>query len=143
MTLILTKTESSFRRWYAKNRERLSQKRKQRYAEDAEYRQRAVEGSRRRRGGGANSTTPPNDAPISFGQAAERIGRHVSTLHEWRRKKLFPEPKHYGGRLWFSEKQVLLLTKLREVIRVYGNRRGKVKQHQLKDVVASIGASWD
>jgi len=67
----------------------------------------------------------------------------VSTLHEWRRKKLFPEPKHYSGRLWFNEKQVLLLTKLKEVIRVYGKRRGNVKRDRLKAVIATISANWD
>jgi predicted DNA-binding transcriptional regulator AlpA len=143
MTLILKQKESSFRRWYAKNKERLSQERRLRYAQDPKYRQRALEASRRRRRGESNPSKPPDDTQISFAQAADNIGMSVSTLHEWRRKKLFPEPKHYGGRIWFSEKQVLLLTKLREVIRVYGNRGGKVKQHQLKEMVASIGASWD
>jgi hypothetical protein len=143
MALILPKKTTAFREWYTKNKEQLSEKRKQRYAQDPEYRERAMEASRKYRHDQSTPIVPPSDAPISFAEAADRIGRHVSTLHEWRRKKLFPKPKHYGGRLWFSEKQVLLLTKLKEVIRVYGNRRGKAKQHQLKEMVASIGANWD
>jgi hypothetical protein len=142
MTLNLKK-ELAFGKWYAKNRQILSETRKQRYAQEPEYRQRQLEASKRYRRGERSLRTLPDDAPISFVQAAERIGRHESTLHEWRRKKLFPEPKHYGRRLWFSEKQVLLLTKLKEVIRVYGNRRGKVKQHQLKEMVTSLETNWD
>jgi hypothetical protein len=141
MALILKK-ESAFQRWYKKNKQVLSEKRKKLYAEDLEYRQRALENSRKRRRGESTLTTPP-DALISFAEAAERIGVSVSTLHEWRRKQLLPEPKHNNGRLWFSEKQVVLLTRLKEVIRVYGKRRGKVKWDRLKEVVASISAEWD
>jgi hypothetical protein len=129
--------------WHEKNKERLSAKRKKRYAEDFEYRQRVIEASRRHRRGERTLTTPPDDALISFPQAAERIGISASTLYEWRRKKFFPEPKHYDGALWFTDKQVLLLTKLKEVIRLYGKRRGSVKLERLKEVVALICANWE
>jgi predicted DNA-binding transcriptional regulator AlpA len=127
---------------FEKNKQRLSEKRKKRYAEDSEYRQRALERSKRRRRG--ESILPnPADAQISFVQAAERTGISVSTLHEWRSKNYFPDPKLHNGRLWFSEKQVLLLKELKEVIRVYGKRRGKVKRDRLNEVIASIKANWD
>ena len=141
MALILKK-KSSFRNWYEKNKERLSEKRKRLYAEDPEYRQRALEASRRYRRGERSLPTPP-DAPISFGQAAERTGISVSTLHEWRRQKYFPEPKHQNGALWFSEPQVLLLRNLKEFFRLYGKRRWKMKQGPLKELLASISANWD
>ncbi|MBV9342704.1 MAG: MerR family transcriptional regulator [Acidobacteria bacterium] len=54
------------------------------------------------------------DAPISVAEAAERIGIGISTLHEWRRKKLFPEPKHHNRGLWFTDNQVSLLEELKE-----------------------------
>jgi hypothetical protein len=108
MALILKKKESGFRNWYEKRKQRLSEKRKKLYAENPEYRQRALEASRRYRRGERTLPTPA-DAPISFAQAAELTGIGVSTLHEWRRKKLFPEPKHNNRGLWFTEKQVLLL----------------------------------
>jgi hypothetical protein len=143
MTLIVKQKESSFRRWYAKNKERLSHERRQRYAQDPKYRQRALEASRSRRHGERGLTTTPEDAPISFAQAAERIGRHVSTLHEWRRKKYFPEPKHYSSRLWFGEGQVLLLTKLKEFLRANGRKPRSIKLERLKKVVAFIEVNWD
>jgi hypothetical protein len=138
------KKPSPFCRWYEKNenKQRLSEKRKKRYAEDPEYRQRALEASRRRRQGKPNLPRPA-DAQISFAEAAERTGRSVPTLHVWRRKKYFPEPKHYGGRLCFNENQVLQLTKLKEVIRVYRNRRGNVKRGALKEAVSLIAANWE
>jgi hypothetical protein len=115
MALILKK-QSTFGKWYEKHKQRLSEKRKKLYAEDPEYRQRQLESSRQRRRGERTLPKPPG-APISFAQAAERAGIGVSTLHEWRRKKCFPEPKQHNRGLWFSEKQVLLLKNLKEFFR--------------------------
>jgi predicted DNA-binding transcriptional regulator AlpA len=142
MALILEEKKSPYRRWYEKNQQTLSERRKKRYAEDSEYRQRAIERSQRRRRGEVTLTTPPADAPISFGEAAKHIGVGKSTLDDWRSKKYFPEPKHYNGRrLWFTEKQVLLLKELKD--RVYGKRRWYMKFDRFKEVVASISANWD
>jgi hypothetical protein len=140
MALIQKQKESSFSRWYKANRERVLAKRKQRYAQDPEYRQRAVEASRRRRRGEVAPTTPPDDAPISFREAVERVGVSGSALHSWRRHKLFPEPKRYGGQLWFSQQQVLLLKHLKD--RVYGKRRWYMKSDRFKEVIASIRDNW-
>src|SRR5437867_3738780 len=96
MALILKKKESGFRNWYEKNKQRLSEKRKKLYAENPEYRQRALETSRRRRRGEPTPMMPPDDATISFAQAAERVGMSISALHEWRGKKYFPDPKHHN-----------------------------------------------
>jgi hypothetical protein len=142
MALNLPKKESNYRKWYLKNKEAVSEKRKKRYAQDAEYRQRALEGSRRTRRGEQSLPIPP-DTPISFAEAAARTGIGVSTLHEWRRKKYFPEPKLHSGRRWFSEKQVLLLKNLKEFLSKYGKRRWNVKQERLNEVTASISTNWN
>ena len=141
MALILKKTNSRFSEWYKHNRQRLSEKRKKLYAEDPEYRQRALEASKKRRRGEPTLPTPP-DAQISFAQAAERVGTSVSTLREWRRKKYFPEPKHYNRGLWFTESQVLLLKNLKGFFGVYGKRSWKIKLDRLKELVASISDNW-
>jgi hypothetical protein len=141
MSLILPKKESSYSRWYKGNKGSLSQKRKRRYADDAEYRERRLEASRRRRRGERSLRTPPDHAPISFVQAAERIGVSVSSLHSWRRQKLFPEPKHHNGRLWFDEKQVLLLKDLKD--KVCGKRRWYMKTDRFKEVIAYVHDNWD
>jgi hypothetical protein len=108
----------------------------------AGLRQRTLEAVRKRRRGEPTLPIPP-DAPISLAQAAERTGISISTLHDWRRKQYFPEPKHHCHGLWFSEKQVLLLRNLKEFFRVYGKRPWNVKQELLKGAVESIGAGWD
>lgn len=142
MSLILKKTESRYRTWYQKNRQRLSDKRKKLYAENPEYREKHLEASRRHRRG---ERTPPKpaDAPISLAEAAERIGIGASTLREWRTKNLFPDPKHHKGGLWFTEIQVRLLQKLKEVIRKYRMRPSKIKQDRLKEVRTFIFTNWN
>jgi MerR HTH family regulatory protein len=143
MALILHKKESAFQKWYRKNKQRLSEKRKKLYAENPEYRQRALEASKRRRRGEPTLPKPP-EAQIPFAEAAERIGIHTSTLHHYRRKKYFPEPKHHNGRrLWFSEKQVLLLKNLKDLFRVYRRKAWSVKLARLKEVKGSIFANWN
>jgi len=136
VALILKKKESSFRKWYQQNKERLSQERKQRYAQDSEYRQRAVEASRRRRRGESIPTMPPSVAPISLKEAAERIGVGVSTLSSWRTKQYFPAPTLHSGRLWFAERQVCLLRDLKE--KMHGRHRWYMKTDRFTEVIAHV-----
>src|SRR5436190_5809282 len=109
--LILPKKKSSYQKWYEQNKKQLSEKRRKRYAENSEYRQRVIEASRRRRSGEQSPPVPPvpPDAPISFAQAADRLDRGKSTLREWRRNNYFPEPKYHNRGCWFTENQVILI----------------------------------
>jgi hypothetical protein len=138
MTLNLKK-ESAFAKWYAKNKERLSDKRKKLYADEPQYRQRALEASRRRRRGELRVPVP--NGLISFAEGAKSIGVGVSSLHDWRSKGLFPEPKHDNGSLWFSDKQVRLLKHLKS--KVYGKRRWYMKVDRFKEVIAYTFANWE
>src|SRR5438270_219129 len=142
--MLIIKKESAYQKWYREHKQQLSQQRKQRYAEDAEYRKQRLEASRRYRRG--ERTLPvPADAPISLAQAAERIDIGTSTLREWRRKEVFkqklvPEAKYYKGRVWFTEKQVELLKPLKEFFRKYKMRPPKITQPILAELRASIFA---
>jgi hypothetical protein len=122
--LILPKKKTSYLRWYEQNKQRLSEERKKKYSEDAEYRQRVIGASKRRRSGEQTPTLPPvpPDAPISLAVAADRLGIGRSTLREWRAKKYFPEPKRHNRGLWFTEKQVELLRPIKEFFKKYKMR---------------------
>jgi hypothetical protein len=139
--MLIIKKKSKNQKWYEQHKQELSEKRKKRYAEDPEYRQRAVEGSRRYRRGELAPAVPA-DAAISFSEAAKRVGIGTSTLREWRGKDLFPEPRLHRGRLWFTEHQVALLKNVKEFFRKYGKRRGKVKNDEEKRVRESISGNW-
>jgi len=142
--LILPKKKSSYQKWYEQHKERISAKRKKLYAENPEYRERAVEASRRRRSGEQTPPVPPvPDGLISFEEAAKRLGKGASTLREWRRKEYFPSPKQHNRAPWFTENQVILLGKLKECIEKYGKRPGPIKPAQLNEVRAFISANWN
>jgi MerR HTH family regulatory protein len=140
--LIFKNTKSTYQQWYQQNKQRLSEKRKKLYADNPEYRERAMEASKRYRRG--ERTLPiPADTEISFAQAADRLGIGTSTLREWRRKKLFPEPKHHNRGLWFTENQVSLLNKLKDFFKVYRMRPWKIKRDRLKELREFIGTNWN
>jgi hypothetical protein len=143
--LVIKKKKSTYQRdWYQKNKERLSEKRKKLYAENAEYREQRVEASRRYRRGERSpqvAAVPP-DAPISLAQAAKRLGRGRSTLQEWCRLKYFPTPKLHKGAYWLTEHQVTLLGKLKECLEMYGRVRGQINYARMKEVRAFISANW-
>lgn len=139
--MTLTIRKSNYQEWYEQNKQRLSAKRKKLYAEDPEYRRRALEASRRKARGERIPLRPP-DAQISFAEATARISVGLSTLREWRRKKLFPEPKYHNRALWFTDKQVLLLKRLLE-LRKYRNRSKKIKQQRTEEIKTFISNNWN
>src|SRR6266851_8456252 len=102
--LILPKKKSSYQAWYEQNKQRLAAQRKKLYAENPEYRQKAIEASRRRRSGNQTPPAPPvpPEGLISFEKAADRLGVGTSTLREWRRMKYFPEPTRYNRAPWLN-----------------------------------------
>jgi hypothetical protein len=142
--MLVFKKKSAYGAWYQENKQRLSEKRKKLYAENPEYRQRAVEASRRYRSGERSplvSPVPP-DGLISFSQTAERLDVGLSTLREWRSKGLFPEARRHNRGLWLIENQVLLLRRIKDFSK-YRMRPAKFKQARLAETKASILANWN
>src|SRR5216117_357333 len=82
------------------------------------------------------------DAPVSFSEAAPRLGIGTSTLREWCRKKYFPEPKRHNRAPWLTDHQVMLIGKLKECLRVNKMRPASIKIAALKEVRASIAENW-
>ncbi len=93
-------------------------------------------------GRAGSSAQPIPSGYLTLEQAAAEVGVGLSTLREWRRKKLFPEPIYQKGRIWFAPNQVVLLKEIREFFRKYGKRPGKYKQLKLQELMASIVAEW-
>ena len=143
LTMTLNTPKPSYRgNWYQQNKQRLSEKRKKLYAENPEYREQRREASRRYRRGERTHHTPA-DTPIPLAEAAKRVGVGVSTIREWRRKKLFPEPTRHNRGFFFTENQVSLLKELKVVSRKYRMRPSKIKEERLQEVRALMSASWN
>lgn len=128
--------------WYAKNKQRLSEKRAKRYDEDPAYRAAALERSRRQREQKKPEPTTLNLHSVSFTDAAQAVGVTVWVLREWRRKSYFPEPHRRDGRLWFSQPQVQQLRQLRQFFETHGARLTEATKPKLEDMVALVFANW-
>jgi phytoene dehydrogenase-like protein len=127
----------TFKSWYEKNKERLAQKKREKYHTDVNYRTAALRRSAEQRG--RRQSPDPEGYIYTIDAVANMLGMSVWTVREWRRKDYFPEPKHRQGRLWFNEQQVLLLSKLREFLSARGGRN----KEGLENLKALIYANWN
>lgn len=128
--------------WYAKNKQRLSEKRAKRYREDPAYRAAALERSRQQRETKKPVETLADPHSVAFTDAANDVGVTVWVLREWRRKSYFPEPARRDGRLWFSVPQVQQLRRLREFFNTHGVRVTEAIRPALDNTVALVYANW-
>ena len=130
----------SWSTWYANNKERLSEKRAKRYAEDPEYREAALNRSRHQR---EVKKEPVTDGfTVSFNDMARALDVSVWVLREWRRKNYFPEPFRREGRLWFKPAHIPLLQSLHTFFLDHGIRVGESKRRALDETVQLIWANW-
>jgi len=109
-------SEWTYRAWYEKNKEALSQRRKERYHKDKEYREKVLEQNKDYRAKKAKERpqqpktkvrTPKHRKPVPMrvkiggktqevnmvhvGAFARAIGRSVPTIHQWERVGLLPK----------------------------------------------------
>lgn len=130
-----------FNTWYLKNKERLSAKKKERYANDAEYRERAKENSRRHRVPVSRADIPEEYLYTSI-TAAEVIGITEWRLREWRTSSFFPTPAFYNGRIRYTSAQINLLVLLKDWFLEHGSRYSIRNKSSFDDLRDYIYANW-
>ncbi len=128
-----------YKDWYAKNKQKLSEKRKKKYQEDQGYRERAIASSKKQR---SNKPQKPTGFDLTFDQAADLLGVSSWSLREWRKKEYFPSPVVYGGRMWFTAAQVELLRKLYEFFKENG-RVGASIVGKVAAITQEIASCWN
>lgn len=132
-----------FKTWYKKNKKALSEKRKERYKNDPEYRAKALENRRRQ-----IERTPkvrdsrPEVYTHSFAQAAEAIGVSTWRLRSWRDNNYYPEPYKHGRELWFTQQQVYLLKDIVTFFDKHSARMTKAAEEDLQELVAFVTVNW-
>lgn len=129
-----------FSGWYAKNRQRLSEKRRERYQSDPELRKRMIENATRRRA--ETRKAPPDGYTHTFDRTSKELGVPVWTLREWRRKNYFPEPLEFGRGVYFTQNQILLMKKLAEFFQTHGPRLRALDRGELQKIVSLIYSNW-
>ena len=148
-------SKSNFQAWYIKNKDSLSEKRKRRYEEDPEYREKVKAAARKRwqdqrkaRGGGEPRTrggNSPRVLPVGgrdvlvygVSEYASRVDRDVQTISAWEERGIVPSPTVIDelGRRWYSESHMDLVAKVSKRFRSSGGRR-------LADLKVKIWAAW-
>ena len=117
----------------------LSDKRKEKYATNPEYRKKCLERNRKQN----QAKVPPvNGYTIDIESAAEQIGVSVWVLRDWRKKGYFPDPVSRSGKLWFTEHQITLLQKLQkswnQIAFTYCNtQKRKTRREELCSIIYS------
>jgi len=147
---IVDRQRHTFQRWYQKNGGQLNAKRRQRYADDPEYRERAkavsrVARTRRKERGGVSETTVMriiNGVEVELyrvSAAAEMIGKSPDTIRLWCRKGWIPDGETGEHRLYRLH-QIKLLKTL--ALMLEQHRYAKNYQKVLKACVAHIHKKW-
>lgn len=135
--------KTAYQRWYEKNKDKLSEKRKKRYREDPEYRQGYLDRK-------AKQTEALRAEPVdpkythNFTEAAEALGVTLWTLRSWRSKDLIPEPHVHNKGLYFTTAQVGLLTRLRDFYKKVGKPvLTEAEQNEVEQISDLIRANWE
>jgi hypothetical protein len=126
-----------FKDWYQKNKGSLATKRKAKYQTNPDYRAKRLASSYRQRE--RSRKVLPAGCEVNFSTAAKRLDITFFMLREWSKRKYFPEPVKYAGRMWFTENQVLLMEKLAQFFNQNGSR---TKNVELSFIVDWIFANW-
>lgn len=129
-----------YKRWYDKNKKTLSARRKARYHNDPQYRQKALDNRRKSL---PKSDPLPEGYVHTFSDAADMLDVSIWKLREWRRKNYYPEPLEHGRALYFTQAQVELLGKLRNFLSTAGMRMTDEAKNHLDVLTNLIHANWN
>lgn len=131
----------AFKEWYAENKQAVSQKRKERYQNDPEYRQKVLAraAAHREKTGGESI---PHGYSKCFADAAEHLGITLWQLRWWREKNYFPEPHDHQGKKWFTENQLALIGQLQSFLSGAGRRINRSERENLESLISLIYGNW-
>jgi len=136
----------TYRKWYESKGAGYNDKRKERYANDPEYRDRikaqARETRERRKArGGVQETSVIRDGVEVYrvSAAAELLGKSPDALRSWMRKGWVPENTEQVHRC-YRKPQIKLMQRLVDCIEKY--RYAKNYEDRLQKVVDTVHANW-
>jgi hypothetical protein len=135
--------ETAYQRWYKNHKHELAEKRRERYQNDPEYRQKALD----RKAKQLEKHRALNQRPAGYNHTLQDMAKHLDvtvwTLREWRKKDYFPEPMKVGRNLLFTDTQLGLLGALQQFLKEHGKRLSRASREKLQDVTNFIHANWN
>lgn len=144
-----------FAQWYRENKKDLSRKRKQRYARDKNYREKAKAQARRYRREHPRPARPRQvkrfrelngqDVQVfQIGEAAQKVGCGMSTIRSWEAKGVIPKPVFDDWKRLYTERQIRLMTMVRDYmswwIGAYHTPKGEAAYERLQETIEKY---WD
>lgn len=146
------KRSAAYRSWYEINKEKLSARRKQRYQQDKEYREKALSRASDWR---ANNPTPSRagEARIKvvngtemrcfrITETSQMIGRSDQTIRDWEEKGIIPKPSVEGVHRFYTYPQVVLMRELGEIIDSLRYGQKEVLEAAIEVKSAEIHQLW-
>lgn len=139
----MTADTNYYAKWYDANKTQLADKRRDRYANDPEYRAKMLKNRAKytEKKRVELLSTLPDAYTTTFSEAAEKLKITLWRLRNWRSNKYFPEPYQHGKCLYFTDDQMFLLEKLNEFM---GDkpRLSRDDVHVLDDLTNFIFSNW-
>lgn len=115
-------TKNAFKKWYEKDKDKLSEKRKQRYQTDPEYRAKCLARAAQRR---AEFPKPPRAGEARFkeidgkprevfriGEVSQMIGIGLQTIRSWEASGTIPGPSIESAQRLYTGTQIALMREL-------------------------------
>lgn len=119
----------AFARWYAKKKKAFNAERRQRYWNDEEMRQKAIEAARDYRARMAEQRPPPtreyNGKEVqvfTISEMADHVGLSAHTLRGWETKGLIPKPIFDEYSRLYTEHQIVLVDRMAKRIAMAEDR---------------------
>ena len=142
------KSKRKFRNWYKQNRDEYNAKRRERYKQSKEMREKARENARKQRQKTDSVDTSPVLRTVSgrtlkvyrTAAAGAMIERSPETIRTWIKNGWLPDKDDDWTHRTFTKKQINLMRRLARVIEKY--RYADDYQARLDKVVASIAKQW-
>lgn len=136
--------ETVFGRWYSRNKSTLSERRREKYRNDADYREKAKKNSADYRRAKSSAEKVPPEYTYTLAKAAEALSISMSRLRDWGQKGYYPSPKRIRGYLYFTDAQLNLIRQhLVGFFDRYGVRAARSQRQELDTTVALVFANWE
>lgn len=133
---------ANFKEWYANNRDKVLEKKRQRYLTDPAYRQSVIDRSASARETARASKEDPRAYGMTLQEAADYLGVTKWTLHKWRSNNYYPEPVRVNNVPVLTSTQVELLTMIRQFFVDYPKRAAAANRSKLEQVVEVVHHNW-
>lgn len=145
-------SKNTFKKWYEKNKGKLSEKRMARYKEDAAYREKNVARTAKRRENfpepsraGESRVKEVNGKPVEAFRISEvgaMIGIGIQTIRGWEASGIIPTPSVKSVHRFYSTMQITLMKELADLCNQHRYDRAN-RASVIASKSAEVWAKWD